>query len=121
MEIKLYMNDYMDIYVSKDGRVLVEVGQIIEDGKVENGNTYANSSFATFMKYFGINVENNQKEIVKYLVDNDLYLHMQRISKETGIEYSLHDVSTKENLVTYKSFDELVATEVFQQNNSIEN
>ena len=51
MKIRLFMNDYLDIYIKADGKVYVIIGKINKNGVAVSENSYANSSFATFMKF----------------------------------------------------------------------
>ncbi len=118
MIIRLFMNDYIDIYIKENGNLYVEIGKIDENGVAISENMYANSSFVTFMKYLGIDVSNLGEEISKYLSENELFMRIKR-DDASKISYNLHDASTKEELVTYGSFYSLVETEVLQQSNNI--
>ena len=119
MEIRLLMNDYLDVYVMGNGLVHVEIGRFNKDGNAVRENSYVNSSFVTYMKHMGIDVSDIDKEIIKYIVDNQLYLRIKRNSTNSGLDYCLHDVVTREELISYSSFDELVNTEVFQMQNGV--
>ena len=117
MIIRLFMNDYIDVYIKENGKVYVEIGKIDENGNAVSENMYANSSFETFMKYLGIYVSDLNKEIEKYLSGNELFLRIKS-DKESNITYNLHDVSTKEELVSYETFEDLTNVEILQIQNS---
>lgn len=113
MEIKLFMNDYMDIFVKENGLVYVEIGKIDKDGKNVSENMYANSSFETFMRYLGINICELEDKISKYLRDNELFLRIKR-DNSTMINFNLHDITSKQELVSYETFEDMIKTEIFQ-------
>ena len=115
MEIRLLRNDYLDIYVMENGLVHVEIGKINKNGYAIRENSYVNSSFLTYMKYLGIDVTDLDKEIIKYVSDNQLFIRIKRNASNTGLEYGLHDVITREEQVTYSNFDQLIYEEVLQQ------
>lgn len=119
MIIRLFMNDYIDIYVKEDGKVYIEIGKINEEGIAISENTYANSSFATFMKYLNVEISDLSNEIGKYLAENELFLRIKRNEKTTNLDCNLHDISTKEELVSYNSFQEFVETEILQIENNL--
>ena len=118
MEIKLSMNDYIDINIRENGHVYVENGVLNTDGEEVAENMYANSSFTTIMKYLGIDVSALGDKISKYLRDNELLLRIKK-DKNSIVSFNLHDATTKEELVSYDSFETLVSTEVLQFNNEI--
>ena len=115
MKIRLFMNDYLDIYVDANGRVYVEIGTINKGGETISENSYANSSFSTYMKYLGIDVKENDYEIVKYLSGNNFFIRIRRNKSNNGLQYGLHDVENKEELIVYDRFDDLIETEVLQK------
>ena len=113
MGIRLFMNDYMDIFVKEDGTVYVEIGKINANNETSSENMYANSSFETFMKYLGINIADIKEEISKYLSDNELFLRIKR-NETAVINFNLHDLRSKEELVSYETFEDLIKTEIYQ-------
>ena len=50
------------------------------------------------------------------MLDNKLFIRIKRNDKTSELEYALHDAETKERLIKYNSFENLVDTEIYQQN-----
>lgn len=117
MEVRLFLNEYIDIYARSIGAVYVEIGHLedTEDGKVaKSENSFTNASFITFLKLMGYKSSKAAADIEKYLIDNDLYIRIRKGNKSNVV--ALHDIATKEELVTYGNLDELVSVEVLQEN-----
>jgi len=119
MRIRLDMKDYLDIHVSTDGKVHVIIGRFNKNGVAIRENSYANSSFATFMKFLGIYIQDLSQDISEYISENGLFLRIKRDETSGLIQYNLHDADNKEELVSYNSFEELIETEVLQMNSEI--
>ena len=115
MKIILFMNDYLDIYISENGMVRVEIGRIDENGNALREDSYVNSSLSTFMKHMGIDISDCEAEVSKYLLNNSLFIRVRRNANDTGLEYGLYCLDEKTEQVRYNSFDELIDVEVFQK------